>query len=140
MAETATMEKQSQKKVSFTVAECSEFHNMGELHENVATVKEAVELFQQIPPERMNGVPAIGIRVTDVANPELFTEIDIVTEKVVDMEVLSFVPEIAENKAAQFAIAELIYRLPEAEVRGRCLKRFRRRYRLLNPGKSRRSS
>lgn len=118
MAETAVMEKQAQKKVSFTVAECGEFHNMGELHENVTTVKEAVELFQQISPEQMNGIPAIGIRVTDVANPELFTEIDIVTGKVVDMEVLSFVPEIAENKAAQFAIAELIYRLPEAEVRG----------------------
>ena len=118
VAETATMEKQSVKEVSFVVAECSEFHNMGELHENVGTVKEAIALFEQIPPERMHGIPAIGIRVTDTDNPELFTEIDIVRGKTIDVDMLSYVPEIANNKAAQFAIAEMIHAMPEAEIIG----------------------
>ena len=118
VAETATMEKQSVKEVSFVVAECSEFHNMGELHENVGTVKEAITLFEQIPPERMHGIPAIGIRVTDTDNPELFTEIDIVRGKTIDVDMLSYVPEIANNKAAQFAIAEMIHAMPEAEIIG----------------------
>lgn len=118
VAETATMEKQSVKEVSFVVAECSEFHNMGELHENVGTVKEAIALFEQIPPERMHGIPAIGIRVTDTGNPELFTEIDIVRGKTIDVDMLSYVPEIANNKAAQFAIAEMIHAMPEAEIIG----------------------
>ena len=118
VAETATMEKQSVKEVSFVVAECSEFHNMGELHENVGTVKEAIALFEQIPPERMYGIPAIGIRVTDTDNPELFTEIDIVRGKTIDVDMLSYVPEIANNKAAQFAIAEMIHAMPEAEIIG----------------------
>ena len=113
-----TMEMQSQKKVSFTVAECGEFHNMGEYHENVGSVKEALTIFKQIPDDRMHAIPTIGIRVTDVQNPELFTEIDIANAKYIDMEVLGFVPEIAENKAAQFAIAELIHSMPEAEVKG----------------------
>ena len=118
VAETATMEKQSVKEVSFVVTECSEFHNMGELHENVGTVKEAIALFEQIPPERMHGIPAIGIRVTDTGNPELFTEIDIVRGKTIDVDMLSYVPEIANNKAAQFAIAEMIHAMPEAEIIG----------------------
>ena len=118
VAETATMEKQSVKEVSFVVAECSEFHNMGELHENVGTVKEAIALFEQIPPERMHGIPAIGIRVTDTDNPELFTEIDIVRGKTIDVDMLSYVPEIANNKAARFAIAEMIHAMPKAEIIG----------------------
>lgn len=118
VAETATYEKKKQTEVTLTVAECSEFHNMGELHEGVATVKEAVELFKQIPPDRMNGIPAIGVRVMDTAEPELFTEIDIATAKVIDLEVLGYVPEIANDKGAQYAIAEIIHAFPEAEIRG----------------------
>lgn len=118
VAETATYEKKKQTEVTLTVAECSEFHNMGELHEGIATVKEAVELFKQIPPDRMNGIPAIGVRVTDTAEPELFTEIDIATAKVIDLEMLGYIPEIAKDKGAQFAIAEIIHAFPEAEIRG----------------------
>lgn len=109
---------QTQKTVSFTVAECGEFHDMGEFHENVESAKEALMILGHIPEGRMHGVPAIGIRVTDVAQPEVYTEVDIATAKCIDMEVLGFVPEIAENKAAQFALAELIHAMPEAEVRG----------------------
>ena len=116
VAEVAQM--QTQKKVSFTVAECGEFHDMGEFHENVESVKEALAILGHIPEGRMHGVPAIGIRVTDVAQPEVYTEVDIATAKCIDMEVLGFVPEIAENKAAQFALAELIHAMPEAEIRG----------------------
>lgn len=116
VAEVAQM--QTQKKVSFTVAECGEFHDMGEFHENVESAKEALAILGHIPEGRMHGVPAIGIRVTDVAQPEVYTEVDIATAKCIDMEVLGFVPEIAENKAAQFVLAELIHAMPEAEIRG----------------------
>lgn len=119
VAETVLLEKKKQMEVSFTVAECSEFHNMGELHENIPTVKEAIDIFRQIPPDRMHGIPAIGVRVTDKAEPELFTEIDITTGKIIDLDMLSYTPEIAENKSAQFVIAEIIHAFPEAEIRGK---------------------
>ncbi len=119
VAETVLLEKKKQMEVSFTVAECSEFHNMGELHENIPTVKEAIDIFRQIPPDRMHGIPAIGLRVTDKAEPELFTEIDITTGMTIDLDMLSYTPEIAENKSAQFAIAEIIHAFPEAEIRGK---------------------
>ncbi|MDD5900750.1 MAG: JAB domain-containing protein [Lachnospiraceae bacterium] len=111
-------EMKTQKKVSFTVAECGEFHNMGEFHENVANAKEAIAILKSIPGERMNGIPTIGIRVADTVQPDSYTEIDIATAKYIDMDILKSIPEIAENKAAQFALAELIHGMPEAEVRG----------------------
>ena len=119
MAGTAAYEKKKQTEVTLTVAECSEFHNMGELHEGIGTVKEAIDIFRQIPPDRMHGIPAIGIRVTDKAEPELFTEIDIATAKVIDMEMLGYVPDIAKDKGAQYAIAEIIHAFPESEIRGK---------------------
>ena len=38
------------------VSECSEFHNLGEFHEGIETVDEAIKLYNQIPPERMSAV------------------------------------------------------------------------------------
>ena len=130
MAETTT-EMQSAKKVSFTVAECGEFHNMGELHENVGSVKEALSLFEQIPGDRMHGIPTIGIRVTDVEHPEIFTEIDIANAKFIDLGMLDYVPEIAENKAAQFAIAELIHAMPDAIVKGEVPEAIQKKVQML---------
>ena len=130
VAETTT-EMQSAKKVSFTVAECGEFHNMGELHENVGSVKEALSLFEQIPGDRMHGIPTIGIRVTDVEHPEIFTEIDIANAKFIDLGMLDYVPEIAENKAAQFAIAELIHAMPDAIVKGEVPEAIQKKVQML---------
>ena len=118
VAETATLEKTKKDIVSFTVAECGEFHSMGELHENVPTLKEAIALFEKIPPERMNGIPAIGIRATNPESPELFTEIDVMTSKRIDLEVLGYVPKIGENSQAQFAVAEMLHSFPDKEVIG----------------------
>ncbi len=130
MTETTTEMKAAQK-VSFTVAECGEFHNLGEYHENVESVKEALEIFKQIPDDRMYGIPTIGIRVTDAEHPEIFTEIDIANAKFIDMEVLGYVPEIRDNKSAQYAIAELIHAMPEAEVRGEVPKEIQKKVQMI---------
>ncbi len=117
MAETRT-EMQASKKVSFTVAECGEFHDMGEFHENIGTAKEALEMFKQIPGDRMNAIPTIGIRLTDMEQKNVFAEIDIANAKFIHLDMLEHVPEIMESKAAQFAIAELIHAMPEARIQG----------------------
>lgn len=51
-------------KITFYVAECSEFPVLGEFHENL-TLDEAVDLFQQIPAERLNGIKSIGFCLED---------------------------------------------------------------------------
>ena len=113
-----TAVKEEKKTVTLTVAECSEFHNMGEFHENITSVAEAVAKFKEIPPERMHGIPAIGIRVADLKNPEDSVEMDVLIGKRIDLDMLRYVPDIAENWQAQQMIAALIHDMPEAQIEG----------------------
>ena len=114
-----TAVKEEKKTVTLTVAECSEFHNMGEFHENITSVAEAVAKFKEIPPERMHGIPAIGIRVADPKNPEDSVEMDVLIGKRIDLDMLRYVPDIAENWQAQQMIAALIHDMPEAQNKGK---------------------
>ena len=113
-----TAVKEEKKTVTLTVAECSEFHNMGEFYENITSVAEAVAKFKEIPPERMHGIPAIGIRVADPKNPEDSVEMDVLIGKRIDLDMLRYVPDIAENWQAQQMIAALIHDMPEAQIEG----------------------
>ena len=119
--ETVKEQEQEEKKtiVTLSVAECGEFHNMGEYHEGIASVDEALAIFHQIPPERMNGIPSIGINVhTEGTESYQDTTIDIVSGKVADLEVLDYVPDISDEPKAIEMITELIDKLPDIEVRG----------------------
>ena len=117
--EVVTEAEQKETVVTLTVAECGEFHNLGEFHEGIETVEEAIRLFNEIPPERMNGIPSIGIHIhTEGAEPFEDVEMDIVSGKVVDLEMLEYVPDISDNPKAIEVIGELIDKLPDIEVRG----------------------
>lgn len=108
-----------EKTVTLTVAECGEFHNMGEYHENIASVEEAIAVWKSIPPERMNGIPSIGINIhTEGTERYEDVEMDILSDKVIDLEVLDYVPDITDDPKAIEVIAELIDKLPDIEVRG----------------------
>lgn len=121
MQEKAVEQAQEEKQavVTLTVAECGEFHNFGEYHENIAGVEEAIAIFNQIPPERMNGIPSIGINIhTEGTEPYEDTQMDIISGRVADLEILDYVPDITDNPKAVEVIAELIDKLPDIEVRG----------------------
>lgn len=47
--------------ISFYVAECAEFPVMGEFHDNL-TLEQALEVYDKIPAERMNGIQSPKIR------------------------------------------------------------------------------
>ena len=120
--DTSGQDVQKQKpevEITLTVAECGEFHNMGEFYENIPTVDEAIALFEKIPPERMNGIPAIGINLhragEDVEND---IAIDIAGAKRIDLDVLQYVPDIANEPRAMEVVAELIAKLPDREIDG----------------------
>ena len=51
-------------QITFYVAECMEFSNLGELHENL-TLQEAFAIYDRIPAERMNGIKGIGFELKD---------------------------------------------------------------------------
>ena len=114
-----TAVKEEKKVVTLSVAECSEFHNMGEFHENITSVSDAIAKFKEIPPERMNGIPAIGLRVADPKSPDDYVEMDILVGNRIDLDMLHYVPDIAENWQAQQMIAALIHAIPDAKVEGR---------------------
>ena len=121
MQEKAAEQAQEGKQtaVTLTVAECGEFHNFGEYHENIAGVEEAIAIFNRIPPERMNGIPSIGINIhTEGTESYEDTQMDIVSGRVADLEILDYVPDITDNPKAVEVIAELIDKLPDIEVRG----------------------
>lgn len=120
MQEKAAEQAQEGKQtaVTLTVAECGEFHNFGEYHENIAGVEEAIAIFNRIPPERMNGIPSIGINIhTEGTESYEDTQMDIVSGRVADLEILDYVPDITDNPKAVEVIAELIDKLPDIEVR-----------------------
>ena len=52
-----TAVKEEKKVVTLTVAECSEFHNMGEFHENITSVSDAIAKFKEIPPDLLDDIP-----------------------------------------------------------------------------------
>lgn len=114
-----TNKRKNEPVVTLTVAECSEYHNIGEFHEGITTVDHAISLFNSIPPERMNGIRGIGINIhTPGTETYEDTEIDILSGKTFDLEILEYVSEIRNNKDAINYITELIEKMPEMEIIG----------------------
>lgn len=104
--------KLAKPEVTLTVAECSEFHNLGEYYEGITSVDEALVIYNQIPPERINGIRSIGIQVNDV-------QMDIYSGNVIDLGMLEYTPEISGNKEAVELLKELMEKFPDAEILGR---------------------
>ena len=116
---TEQAQEEKQTVITFTVAECGEFHNFGEYHEDIASVEEAIKIFNQIPPERMNGIRSIGINIhTEGTEAYEDTQMDIVSGRTADLEILDYVSDITDNPKAVAVIAELIDKLPDIEVLG----------------------
>ena len=101
----------AEPEVTLTVAECGEFHNLGEFYENIPTVEEAVAIWKQIPLVRMNGIPAIGVNI-HTPGTEAFEDVGI------DLDILEYIPDIKGNPQAMEVVAELVAKLPEMEIDG----------------------
>ena len=103
--------------ITFTVAESSEFHSMGTYIDNISTVEEAIEKFNQIDPARLHGIPAIGINYhvegTDSIEDE---QADIVMGKIIDVPSLNAYPDMRDNETVKAAIEKLIEAYPESLV------------------------
>ena len=115
----AREQEKEKAEVTLTVSECGEFHNLGECYENIPTVDEAIAIWKQIPSERMNGIPAIGINILGRgAEPFEDYEIDVLSGKRIDLGVLDYVPDIKNNPQAMEVITELVAKLPDMEIDG----------------------
>lgn len=103
--------------ITFTVAESSEFHGIGTYIDNISTVEEAIEKFNQIDPARLHGIPAIGINYhvkgTDSIEDE---QADIVMGKIIDVPSLNSYPAMRDNETVKAAVEKLIEAYPESLV------------------------
>lgn len=103
--------------LTFTVAECGEFHSLGEYHEGIKTLEEAVSIYRNIPPGRMNGVPSIGMKLHKRGEPESEDiELDIVSGRAINTGLLRYVPEAGSNPSVWEAVQGLIALFPEKEI------------------------
>ena len=110
-------EKKAEMIISFTVAECGEFHNLGEYHENIKTVEKAAALYRKIPPERMHGIPSIGITLHRKGQPAYEDlQLDILSGGTIDTGLIHYVPEAENNPLVWEAVEELKKLFPEKEV------------------------
>lgn len=120
LAETLFPEqKEKEAEVILMVSECSEFHNYGEFYENIPTIDEAIAIWRQIPPERLNAIPSIGINL-HVPGTEPFedSEVDILSGKRIDLGILDHIPDIKNSPQAMEVIAQLVAKMPEMEIDG----------------------
>lgn len=103
--------------ITFTVAESSEFHGIGTYIDNISTIEEAMEKFNQIDPARLHGIPAIGINYhvsgTDSIEDE---QVDIVMGKIIDVPSLNSYPAMRDNETVKATVEKLIEAYPESLV------------------------
>jgi predicted nucleotidyltransferase len=113
-------ENRSKQIVTFTVAENSEFHSFGELHEGIPTLQEAMEIYNKMSKEsNLNAVPALGINMHIAGSPEYEdVQWDFLTGDRLDLEGLKYLPEMSQNKEIVEALHEIASTFPNVKIIG----------------------
>ena len=101
--------------LTYYVAECMEFPNLGEYHDNLS-LEEAVRIYQEIPAERMNGIKGIGFELKDGSDYE--GPFPILTGQTIDLDTVQAIDYYRDNPLVQKAVKELAAAMPEMEVLG----------------------
>ena len=120
-------EKAEDLTVTFTVAECGEFHGIGAYYKDIPTIEDAIRIYRKMDPARLNGVPAIGVNLhvegTDCLEDD---QVDLLTGKTIDVDFLNYMPDVRDHPSVQDAIKKLVEAFPEKEVNDRETKEQKR--------------
>ena len=108
-------DRQPTGNLTYYVAECMEFPNLGEYHDNLS-LEEAVRIYQEIPAERMNGIKGIGFELKDGSDYE--GPFPILTGHTIDLDTIQAIDYYRDNPLVQKAVKELAAAMPEMEVLG----------------------
>ena len=108
-------DRQQTGDLTYYVAECMEFPNLGEYHDNLS-LKEAIRIYQEIPAERMNGIKGIGFELKDGSDYE--GPFPIMTGQTIDLDTIQAIDYYRDNPLVQKAVTELAAAMPEMEVLG----------------------
>ncbi len=91
--------------ITFYVAECTEFPGLGEYHERLETLQEAMELYEKIPAERMNGIKGIGFCLEDGSIYD--GNFDLMVMGEIQTEFINEIPQYRKSPLVQKAIADM---------------------------------
>ena len=106
-------DKSLTEQIHYYVAECMEFPNLGEYHDNLS-LDEAIHFYQEIPAERMNGIKGIGFDLRDGSDYE--GTFPILEGKTIDLDTIQTINYYRDSPLVQKAVRELIEAMPEMEV------------------------
>lgn len=107
-------------KITYTVAECGEFHSMGRYRDNIENVNAAIAFWNEYKQGTLNGVPSIGILVHTSGQTEMEdAQVDLVSGKTMDLDMIRYYPAIHTEEAAIQKICELVENLPDVNVIGK---------------------
>ena len=104
-----------EETICYYAAECMEFPNLGEYHDNLS-LEEAIRIYQEIPAERMNGIKGIGFELKDGSDYE--GPFPILTGQTIDLDTIQAIDYYRDNPLVQKAVKELAAAMPEMEVLG----------------------
>lgn len=87
--------------ISFYAAECSEFPVLGEVYHNLS-LPEALEAYEKIPTERMNGIKSVGFNLQEGSDYDGM--MDLMVGGSSQREILYSIPFYKDNKLVQTAL------------------------------------
>lgn len=102
-------------QISFYAAECMEFTNVGEYHNNL-TLDEAIKHYEAIPAERMNGIKGIGFTLDDGSMYD--GDFPLLSGDTIDLSMLNYIEHYRHSPLVQQAVYDLIEKMPQATVIG----------------------
>ena len=108
-------DRQPTGNLTYYAAECMEFPNLGEYHDNLS-LEEAIRIYQEIPAERMNGIKGIGFELKDGSDYE--GPFPILTGQTIDLDTIQAIDYYRDNPLVQKAVKDLAEAMPEMEVLG----------------------
>lgn len=117
MKKRAVVKDEKKVIMTFTVVECGEYHSLGEYHEGIRTLDEAIKIYQQMPTDRMNGIPAIGISLHVEGTDKMDdSQTDILSGNEIDIGYINLIPEFSGNPQVQETVRKIIELFPDKEV------------------------
>ena len=90
--------------ISFYVAECMEYPDLGELHENLS-LDEALQIYDQIPAERMHGIKGIGFELHGSGDYD--SKFPLMQGDKMQTTLIQMVPFYRDNPLVQQAVTDL---------------------------------
>lgn len=109
------VQEASKAMITFYVAECMEYPTYGEYHET-DNIKDAFEILDTIPPQRLNAVTGIGFVLHDENSDVNEAKYPLVQHDQVQYDAINLIPEYKDSPLVQDAISECEVLLKEREA------------------------